>query len=76
MPILGEFIARARVYGYMKQTLRIPELRIRIVYLRRGKGATVELIDLPSMAENDRLTRAAVESLCRRTGIPREDFGL
>jgi hypothetical protein len=76
MPTLGEFIARARVYGYTRQTVRIPELRIRIAYLRRGDGETAKLIDLPAIPENNRLTRAVVESLCHRAGIPKEDFGL
>src|SRR3989449_8729974 len=50
--------------------------RARIIYLRRGRGNTAELVDLPPIRENDRLTRAAVESLCQRAGIPTEDFGL
>ena len=76
MPTLGEFIVRARAYGYTKHIIRIPELRARLVYLRRDKGETAQLVDLPSIRESDRLTRAAVESLCRTTGIPSEDFGL
>jgi len=76
MPTLGEFIARARAYGYTKHTIRIPELGARIVYLRRGAGASPKLVDLPLIRESDRLTRAAVESLCQRAGIPKEDFGL
>ena len=40
MPTLGEFIARAKLYGYTKQTIRIPELRAKLVYLRRGLCAT------------------------------------
>ena len=76
MPTLGEFIARARAYGYTKQTIRIRELGARISYLRRGEGTAVTLIDLPPMRESDRLTRAAVESLCQRAGIPKDDFGL
>jgi hypothetical protein len=38
MPTLGEFIARARVYGYTRQVIRIRELRARLTYLRRGEG--------------------------------------
>jgi hypothetical protein len=76
MPTLREFIARARAYGYTKQTIRIPELRARITYLRRGEGKVLKLIDLPPIRENDRLARAAVESLCQRSEIPKEDFGL
>lgn len=76
MPTLGEFIARAQVYGFTKHVIRLPELRARIVYLRRGEGRAAKLIDLPTMRESDRLTRAATESLCERAEIPREDFGL
>jgi len=54
----------------------MPELGGRIVYLRRGRGASPELVDLPAMRESDRLVRAAVEDLCQRSGIPKEDFGL
>ncbi len=76
MPTLGEFIARARAYGYTKQVIRIRELHARIIYLRRGVGELAELVDLPPMREGDRLSRVAVESLCERAGIPKEDFGL
>jgi hypothetical protein len=76
MPTLGEFIAGARSYGYTRHVRRIPELGARLVYLRRGHGESVELVDLPPMRESDRLARATVESLCRRAAIPKEDFGL
>jgi hypothetical protein len=76
MPTLGEFIARARHYGYTKHAIRIPELGARLMYLRRGRGAAVELVDLPPMRENDQLTRRAIEELCQRARIPVEDFGL
>jgi hypothetical protein len=76
MPTLGEFIARARHYGYTKHTIRIPELGARLMYLRRGRGSAVELVDLPPMRENDRLTREAIEELCQRARIPAEDFEL
>jgi hypothetical protein len=76
MPTLGEFITRARVYGYTKQVIRLPELEARIVYLRRGDDNATRLVDLPPIRESDRLTRAALESLCERAEIPREDFGL
>jgi hypothetical protein len=75
-PTLGEFITRARAYGYTKDVIRLPELRTRIIYLRRGRGSAAKLIDLPPLRESDRLTRAATESLCERAEIPREDFGL
>src|SRR5262245_5235884 len=76
MPTLGEFIARARHYGYTKHTIRIPEFRARLVYLRRGRGVALQLVDLPPMRESDRLTRAAIEDLCARSHIPGEEFGL
>ena len=63
-------------YGYTKHTIRIPELGARLVYLRRGSGATAQLVDLPAMREGDRLTREAVEDLCQRSRIPKEDFGV
>ena len=75
MPTLGEFVARARAYGYTKHVIRFPEARAKIVYLRRGHGDAAKLVDLPPIRENDRLSRVAVESLSRRTGIPFEDFG-
>ena len=73
---LGEFIARAQTYGYTKRVIRIRELGTRIVYLRRGGTERAELVDLPPIRESDRLTRAAVESLCERAKVPKEDFGL
>jgi hypothetical protein len=76
MPTLGEFIARAQAYGYTKRVIELPELQARLVYLRRGQGSAAKLVDLPPIRETDRLTRAVVESLCDRAGIPREDFGL
>lgn len=76
MPTLGEFVAHARTYGYTRHAIRVPELRARIVYLRRQRGTTVKLVDLPPIPEHERLARAAVESLCDRAEIPREDFGL
>jgi len=38
------------------------------------RGGT--FVDLLNTKDNDRLTRTATESLCRRLGIPEEDFGL
>ena len=74
MPTLGDFITQARAYGYTKHVIRLRELRARIVYLRRGQGEPVRLVDLPPIRESERLTRAALESLCDRAEIPREDF--
>ena len=51
MPTLGEFITRAQAYGYTKHVIRIRELRARIIYLRRGTGALVRLVDLPPIRE-------------------------
>ena len=62
--------------GYTKQTIRIPELRAKLVYLRRGEGETARLVELPSVAESLHLKRQVVLSLCATTGIPPEDFGL
>ena len=76
MPTLGEFIARAKHYGYTKHTLRIPEAGATIVYLRRGKTEMAQLVELPPVHENARLTRALVVSLCETADIPPEDFGL
>ena len=76
MPTLGEFVRRANHFGYTKHTIRIPELRANIVYLRRGKGETADLVELPPLAESTRLTREVVSRLCAATGIPPEDFGV
>jgi hypothetical protein len=73
MPTLGEFIVRARRYGYTKHTIRIQELGAHLVYLRRGAAVSPKLVELPPIREGDRLTRAMVERLCRLTGIPTED---
>jgi len=53
MPTLGEFIVRARAYGYTKHVIRIRELGTRIVYLRRGGPERAELVELPPMRESD-----------------------
>jgi hypothetical protein len=76
MPTLGEFIARARNYGYRKRSIRIPELGVRIVYLRRGSPTSPKLVELPAMRESDRLARLVLEDLCERSGVLLEDFGL
>lgn len=44
MRTLGEFITRARAYGYTKQVIRLRELQARIVYLRRGEGDAAKLV--------------------------------
>jgi hypothetical protein len=66
MPTLGEFIVRARRYGYTKHTIRIQELGAHLVYLRRGAAVSPKLVELPPIREGDRLTRAMVAEL-RRT---------
>ena len=76
MPTLGEFVARARIYGYTRHIILIREIRAKIVYLRRGRDDALKVVDLPPIRETERLTRATLESLCRRAGIPEEDFGL
>ena len=78
MPTLGEFIERARraPYNFTKSTMSDRDLG-RIVFLRRERrGSSVELIDLPPGPETQRLSRNTGESLCRKTGILLEDFGL
>ncbi len=47
--------------------------KARIRYLWRDER---RFAALPDVRYNDRLTRANVASLCRRLGIPAEDFGL
>src|SRR5437870_7431081 len=42
---------RARAYGYTKHVIRISEFGVRIVYLRRGAGDFVKLVDLPPIRE-------------------------
>lgn len=74
-PALGEIIKRAKRYGFTKHTINVPGVG-RIVYLRRGKGADPQLIDLPPGGEAQRLTRTVARGLCERLGIPPEDFGL
>jgi len=76
MPTLGEFVTRARVYGYSKHTIRVPELRAKLVYLRRAEGDLVKLVELPAVSESVRLAREVVRSLCATAGIPAEDFGV
>ena len=76
MPTLGEFITQAKRYGYTKHTIRVPERRARLVYLRRGKGDRPNLVELPSIHEDVRLGREVVLSLCAMADIPPEDFGL
>ena len=66
MPTLGEFIVRARRYGYTKHTIRIQELGAHLVYLRRGAAVSPKLVELPPIREGDRLTKAMVAEL-RRT---------
>lgn len=76
MPTLGEFIARARKYGFRKRVVTLEGGRRgsdRIVYLWRDADHFAEL---PGLRHSDRLTRDTVETLCRQLGIPGEDFGV
>ena len=76
MPTLGEFISQAKRYGYTKHTIRIPESRAKLVYLRRGQGDRAKLVEMPYVAEHVRLGREVVFSLCAMAAIPPDDFGL
>ena len=67
MPTLGEFIAHAKRYGFSKRRIRVVE------YLWRDFEHFVGLPDVPG---RHRLERGTVLALCRRLGIPPEDFGL
>ena len=76
MPTLGEFIARARNYGFRKRIVTLeggPRGRDSIVYLWRDADHFAEL---PGVRQSDRLTRDTLETLCRQLGIPGEDFGI
>jgi hypothetical protein len=74
MPTLGEFIARARKYGFKKRIFTIGLVEgDTIVYLWRDADHFVEL---PTVSQNTRLTRVVVEMLCGQLGIPGEDFGV
>lgn len=75
MPTLGELTEAAGRLGWtLRRTpgVRSPRGLARIRYLKRGE----ELVDLPDLRDSDRLTRTTVEHLCRRTGIPLDEFGL
>lgn len=76
-PTLGEFIRRAEHYGYILRAT--PRMTVtgargvaRIRYLVRNAPGV--LVDLPDLNDDDWLTRDVLDSLCRRAGIPREDF--
>ena len=75
MPTLGEFIRVAKRHGWrLGRTpgVRGPRGVARIRYLiRRG-----DFVDLQGTNDSDRLTRTSVDYLCRRLGIPLEEFGL
>ena len=75
MPTLGEFIKHAKHYGFQKRVLILEGMRgsDTIAYLWRDADHFAEL---PGVRQGDRLTRGVVEALCRRLGIPGEDFGL
>jgi hypothetical protein len=75
MPTLGELVRVARRYGWkLGRTpgVRGPRGIERIRYLIRGD----QFVDLLNTKDHERLTRTAAESLCRRLGIPLEEFGL
>src|SRR5215813_5655508 len=69
MPTLGEFVRHARGHGSTRRDIRIPELNARIAYLRRKHAGESTVIELPSLRDDDRLTRTVVESLCDRASI-------
>ena len=76
MPTLGEFIAHARAYGFRRHIISLERgasTHGTIAYLWRDPEHFVEL---PSVPESKRLPRDVVDLLCRRLGIPGEDFGL
>ena len=75
MPTLGEFIARAKRYGLSKRRIRVvgPRGTASLSYLWRDLDHFVGLPDIP---EDHRLECGTVLALCRRLGIPAEDFGL
>lgn len=78
MPTLGEFIERARRYGFTLRRVGIdihgPRGRTRIDYLWRV--TPLAFASLPDYPHERRLTRNRVRSLCTQLGIPAEDFGL
>jgi hypothetical protein len=75
MPTLGEFIAHAKRYGFSKRRIQLagPKGVAFLDYLWRDFEHFVGLPDVPSL---HRLERGTVLALCRRLGIPSEDFGL
>lgn len=77
MPTLGEFVqvAVSEKYGWRlgKTPGMGPRGPAKIRYLIRDDKP---LVDLQGLKDNDRLSKNTVESLCRRTGVLREEFGL
>ena len=74
-PTLGELIRRAvALWVQPPKDAGVvgPRGLARIRYLKRGDT----LVDLPDLRDDDRLTRNTAWHLCRRLGIPLEDFGL
>jgi len=77
MPTLGAFIERASNYGYVFRRVADvfdvatgqPEI---MEYLWRAGDRVV--LELPKIPKESRLTRGEVESLCKRSGIPLDDF--
>ena len=75
MPTLGELIKAARKLNWkLAETPGVtgPRGPVRIRYLRRGS----DFVDLLETKQSARLTRNSTKSLCRRLGIPLEDYGL
>jgi hypothetical protein len=75
MPTLGEFITHAKQCGFSKRRIRVegPDGTASIEYLWRD---FTHFVGLPNVPHRHRLERGTVLALCRRLGIPPEDFGL
>jgi hypothetical protein len=77
MPTLGESIERAKYYGYtlrrivnvFNETAGVPEV---MEYLWRESDRRI--VNIEPMHKDVSLPRGTVESLCKRSGIPLDDF--
>jgi hypothetical protein len=80
MPTLGEFIWRARGYGFTRRRvgfdLHGPRGVTHIEYLWREKPPPPAYAPLPDDPHETRLDEDQVRSLCAQLRIPPEDFGL